>query len=321
MNQDSSGSFKLSVCLITYNHVSFIRQALDSVLKQQTHFLFEIVIGDDCSTDGTSQIVEEYLQRYPEIIRKNPIAKNVGMVANWVSTIQCCRGEYIAMLEGDDFWTNPYKLQEQVHLLNSNPAYSCCAHDVEVIIEQGCLAKDSLSHPDTSFEFTLEDVVLKPIFLQTASLVFRQDCIKTFPSWVDKRVKSIDIVLYMLLTNGENGYFLSKKMSAYRLHEGGISHSTWVVRKNRFEWDMLFIFNRFNDHTKKRFHSLFNNKTEQILLRLLQNNASDSRDYRRALFHLVKRKPMQYAPHLKGFLINQVLPRSFYRLYRKVKRA
>jgi glycosyltransferase involved in cell wall biosynthesis len=114
----------LSVCFITYNHEQYIRQALDSVLLQQVNFSMEVVIGNDCSTDGTTLIVQEYLEKYPDRIRLNPIESNIGMTANWLSTIQASKGKYIAMLEGDDYWTDVHKLQKQVDFLDANPDYS-----------------------------------------------------------------------------------------------------------------------------------------------------------------------------------------------------
>lgn len=119
---------KVSVCMTTYNHARFIAQALDSVLAQRTTFDYEIVIGEDCSTDGTRETVLRYWQQNPSRIRVLLAGKNLGVVRNTERTIQACRGDYIAMLEGDDYWTDVHKLQHQAELLDAEPdAFICGA--------------------------------------------------------------------------------------------------------------------------------------------------------------------------------------------------
>src|SRR3954463_15222753 len=108
---------KVSVAMITYNHAAFIAQALDSVLAQHTDFDFEIVIGDDASSDGTRKIIEEYQARWPKIIKPVFHQPNVGMMKNFRQTLERCSGDYIAILEGDDYWTNQNKLTLQVDYL------------------------------------------------------------------------------------------------------------------------------------------------------------------------------------------------------------
>lgn len=111
------GDVLLSVCLITYNQKQFIADSIESALMQQADFGVEIVIGDDCSTDGTREICEAYQQRYPDRIRMLPCGENVGLKKNFVNALSKCRGKYIAYLEGDDKWTSPNKLSIQVEVL------------------------------------------------------------------------------------------------------------------------------------------------------------------------------------------------------------
>ena len=105
---------KVSIAMVTYNHEKFIAKALDSVLMQRTDFDYEIVIGEDCSSDNTRNIVIEYKRRYPDNIVLFLNEKNLGMYGNCSQVFQACQGEYIAVLEGDDYWTSPDKLQKQV---------------------------------------------------------------------------------------------------------------------------------------------------------------------------------------------------------------
>lgn len=114
----------VSIVCITYNHEPYIRQAIDGFLMQETTFPYEIILADDCSTDGTSAICAEYAEEYPDLVRYLPSEKNVGGVENERRAIDVAQGEYVAVCEGDDFWTYPQKLQKQVEFLDAHPDYS-----------------------------------------------------------------------------------------------------------------------------------------------------------------------------------------------------
>lgn len=111
----------VSVKMITYNHAPFIAGAIEGVLRQKTDFPFELLIGEDCSTDGTREIVFEYQKKHPDIVRVITSDKNVGMNKNGLRTLRACRGKYTAFCEGDDFWQSPHKLQKQADYLESHP--------------------------------------------------------------------------------------------------------------------------------------------------------------------------------------------------------
>src|SRR4051794_11773039 len=123
------GPMKLTVAMITYNHEPFIAQALDSILMQQVSFDHEILIGEDCSTDRTREIVRAYRQRYPDKIRLQLPETNRGMMQNFVAVLAAARGDYVALLEGDDYWTAPDKLARQVAYLDAHPECAICFHD------------------------------------------------------------------------------------------------------------------------------------------------------------------------------------------------
>jgi glycosyltransferase involved in cell wall biosynthesis len=116
----------VSVCIITYNHAPYIAQTLDSVLAQKTDFPFEIVIGEDASPDSTRAICKEYEAKYPHIIRVLDTEKNMGVVPNFIRTAKACEGKYIAVLEGDDYWIDDYKLQKQAEILEEEDLCVMC---------------------------------------------------------------------------------------------------------------------------------------------------------------------------------------------------
>src|SRR5664280_1048957 len=126
----------VSVNMITYNHESYIVKAIEGVLKQKCNFKIELIIGEDCSTDNTAEIVKIYAQKYPEIIKARCNVLNMGMMTNAVKNLSECAGKYVAICEGDDYWTDPYKLQKQVDFLEANTDFVISHHNMKVIYEK-----------------------------------------------------------------------------------------------------------------------------------------------------------------------------------------
>ena len=127
---ESKNDILVSVCSITYNQAPYIRQCIDGILMQKTNFKYEVIIHDDCSTDGTTEIIREYAEKYPDLIV--PIFQSVNQYQNGNRSIMAtfvypkARGKYIAICEGDDYWTDPLKLQKQVDFLEEHPDYGMC---------------------------------------------------------------------------------------------------------------------------------------------------------------------------------------------------
>src|SRR5262249_39772783 len=119
----------------TYNHEAYVAQAIEGVLAQQADFPIELVIGEDCSTDNTRSICSTFAKRHPEVIVLLAQDKNLGLVANGRAVFRACRGQYLAMCEGDDYWTDPRKLQKQADLLDKHPSWSGCFHRTRTISE------------------------------------------------------------------------------------------------------------------------------------------------------------------------------------------
>lgn len=163
--------------MITYNHEEYIAQAIEGVLMQKTDFPFELVIGEDCSTDRTREIVLDYQKKYPEIIRVITSDKNVGMHKNGLRTNKACRGKYIAFCEGDDYWTDPLKLQKQVDFLERHPDCGLVHTEYDVLIDK--TGKRILNqHTRQSDHIPQGDVyeqLLYANFIATCSVCFRKD--------------------------------------------------------------------------------------------------------------------------------------------------
>lgn len=216
---------KVSVLCITYNHARFIRDALDGFVMQKTNFPFEVLIHDDASTDGTADIIREYTEKYPDIIK--PILQTENQWSrgvDFIGTFLCpkIRGQYVCLNEGDDYWTDPYKLQKQVDFMDAHTDYSVCFHPVRVVWDNG-------THPDSIFpskkhrfnKTTLElSDLLKHNFIQTNSVMYRwrHDCVSLRPIGILPG----DWYLHLLHAQVGKIGFISDIMSVYRRNDGGI---------------------------------------------------------------------------------------------------
>ena len=157
----------VSVCVITYNHCDYIRQCFDGILMQQTNFPFEIIVNDDCSTDGTAEIIKEYELNHPTLFKvtyqkENQYSKGVrGMFPKFC--FPRAKGKYIALCEGDDYWTDPLKLQKQVDFLESNLDYVLVCHQYRIM--DGCVGQSSCEWLQNITHFNFDFYILLDIFL------------------------------------------------------------------------------------------------------------------------------------------------------------
>ena len=157
-NVEKRGAAPLvSVILIAYNQRRYIRQAIESVLAQQTSFRYELLIGDDASDDGTDEIVSEYARAYPDIIRAFIRPENVGAARNAVLLLQQAEGEFIASLEGDDYWTDPQKLEKQAAFLKKSPGFIGCTSRMQCVDENGRIIRGKPEWIRQKRVFTLAD--------------------------------------------------------------------------------------------------------------------------------------------------------------------
>jgi len=222
---------------------------LDGALMQQTTFPFEIVIGDDASTDFTQKIIQEYSDKNPGRIRAFLHSENQGPSEpkefagrnNVLQLIKACKGEYVAMCEGDDYWTDPYKLQKQVDFLESHPDYAICHHNVEVIYEDGA-ASHLFNKSDQKLTSTIEDILEDKWFMATASWLYRNYFLTNdFADWHATAAAGDWAVIIQLASHGKIGY-LPETMGVYRKHSAGLSNihaqtnvRFWLNRKEMFE--------------------------------------------------------------------------------------
>lgn len=249
---------KVSVCMITYNHEHFIAQALDSILTQRVNFAYEIVIGEDCSSDRTREIVRMYQEKYPELIMPLFHSKNQGMLSNLVAALGRCRGEYVALLEGDDYWTDPDKLQLQVQYLDDHRESAICFHNALAVYEDGSQQPHTVRPRGQKAVSTLPDLLIDNI-IPTPSVVFRNRLFQAFPEWFFL-MKMGDWPLHVLNAQyGDIGY-LNRVMAVYRVHSGGAILSNGRFVMERASIDLLARLNEF-------FHYRYNREIRSGMAR------------------------------------------------------
>lgn len=211
---------KVSILVMTYNHGRFIEQALESILAQQVTFPYEILISEDCSTDGTREIVMAYQQRHPHLIRLLLSTTNLHSNAVVVRGFDAARGQYLAMLDGDDYWTSPQKLQRQVEFLDAHPECALCFHNVETHDEIGGRAPWRWTSERQRRITTVDDIWLGN-FIATCSVMFRLGLVGPLPAWYIDMFPITDWPLHILHAyHGTIGY-LDEVMGVYRLHQDG----------------------------------------------------------------------------------------------------
>lgn len=206
---------KLSVFIVTYNQEKYIRQCLDSILMQQVDFDYEVVIGEDHGTDGTRAICEEYAAKYPQI-RLLPLTENLGVAGNWRRVLLECKGEYIAMCEGDDYWLDDNKLHKQVDFLDRNPKYSGCFHNANTVDENGSVI-GQLHNGKMNVDYDFAQMT-GGWFVPTASICFRRsdDIIDSFSKLAKYSYLSADRLLVALISNEGKMAYSSEIMSVWR---------------------------------------------------------------------------------------------------------
>jgi glycosyltransferase involved in cell wall biosynthesis len=251
----SHRSFDLTVVVQTYNHAPFVRSALDSVLRQVTDCAYEIVITEDCSTDGTRDIVKRFAEAHPDRVRLLLSERNLN--SNYVMrrALQAVRGRYVALLDGDDLWTSGSKLQKQLDFLETHPDCSACFHNVNVVYEDGSVPShpfhmdapsQRLTMPLPNRISTLADIV-RGNFIQTCSVVLRSESLRRLPKWYDELWLE-DWSLYVVAAEHGNIGYLDEILATYRVHAG----SVWAAGRSLLQHldDVEMIAETYDAHNR-----------------------------------------------------------------------
>ena len=241
----------VSICCITYNHAQFIRKCLDGFLMQQTDFLVEILIHDDCSTDGTTEIIREYEAKYPNLIfplyeKENQYQQGKAAEIDFYN-YRRARGKYIAYCEGDDYWTDPLKLQKQVDFMEANPEYSVCFHDCTVYNTwNGEYIKRTKLCDNEDFDISVDDFLNGRNGIgQPLTMLFRMDVYDY--GWQKYHSRYCDTMEIMHLLLVGKGRFLFFNGGQYNMHSNGVSASQSDLDRS---WELCDDTRQMLDYTQ-----------------------------------------------------------------------
>jgi glycosyltransferase involved in cell wall biosynthesis len=302
----------ISIAVIAYNHERFIGDTFRGIAMQQFSGTIEIVIGDDCSPDRTRELARAFAEQHPNV-RLLFHERNLGMVGNWTATIDACQGRYIALCEGDDYWTDPLKLQRQFDLMEQHPEHSLCWHPVDVV-EEG--VQRAYPYAPGMEVATLEDIV-RSHFIPTCSVLFRNGLLQGWPDWIG-RVMSMDIALELMLAMHGTAVRIETVMGAYRQHPGGISKTPEHAMLGALR--LLFLLRQFNELSGHRCDAVIRERMceitrYQLKLDTVKQFANWPLRMRLFKYHL-------YATNANGFraVRHETYAHLFPELYQKIKR-
>ncbi|MDA9120662.1 glycosyltransferase [Flavobacteriales bacterium] len=213
----------VSACIITYNQQDYIAEAIKGALMQELDEPYEIVVSDDCSTDDTPKIIRELAKSDPRI-RVIERSKNLGMHLNWLEAINACSGEFIALCEGDDYWTDNRKLSKQLAVFQNDASVSCCFSDSSLLAEKSVNLRFNSYLQENEVDLTRTRFGINELsvsnFIPTCTVMFRKDGMLQLP---DEYFQSPYADWFVHLHNAIKGdfYLILEKTASYRLHENG----------------------------------------------------------------------------------------------------
>ncbi|MCB2295342.1 glycosyltransferase [Clostridium algoriphilum] len=261
-------SILVSINCITYNHEEYIADAIESFLMQKTDFNFKIVIGEDCSLDGTRKIIDDYIIKYPNKIKLITSDENVGAKENSRRVHENSNGKYIALCEGDDYWTDPLKLQKQVTYMENNPNCTLCFHSAD-IVRANKRKTGRITRPyDKCTICPTEDIIIGGgSFCPTQSLLYPKKLMDNPPEFLTS-VSVGDYPLQMLVSSFGYAYYIDEIMSSYRSGVKGSWTETSKTREKTLKHceEIILMLDGFDKYSNYKFTNSVNKTKLQVKL-------------------------------------------------------
>ncbi|WP_426483862.1 glycosyltransferase family 2 protein [Flavobacterium sp. 2] len=242
---------KISAIMTTYGHEKFIRQAIEGILVQECEFEVELIIANDCSPDRSDEIINDILENHPNKswIKYFRHEKNLGSMSNFLFALKECKGEFIALCEGDDYWTDPLKLQKQIDFLDENPDYVACFHKIEILKTDGTIVKDFITNVPENHE-TLEALAEFGNYIHTPSVVFKNNIIEL--PFEFKLTPIGDYFLYIMLAEHGKFKFIEEVMAVYRHGVGILSADDSILKSKKWIDCLVLIISCCKNQEIKR---------------------------------------------------------------------
>ncbi len=297
--------FRLSILLVTYNHKKYIRQALHSLIRQVIEGPLELVIADDGSSDGTLDIIREYEQENPRFQFKYlSNTSNLGITKNYQRGFAACSGEYVAVLEGDDYWVSPMKLQRQCDFLDAHWECDLCA--VNYLIYEEELAKFT---PRTTIGLgyrllSARQLIGDHLASNFSTCLYRKTALNALPHGLFE-ITSYDWIVNICVARRSLIGFLEEPMSVYRLHSGGVWTQKSNIDKLQAQLDLIPAYDALSSHI---FHSEFEMQARRLQKTIaayrIENIAGSS------VKHLIRISPnlWDYLPPILRTVVSAIIP-------------
>ncbi len=289
----------VSICMITYNQGKFIEQAIRSVLCQKTNFDFQLVVADDCSIDNTKDILNSLKFEFPDNLIVKLSHVNNGVHKNFASALNQCNGEYIALCDGDDYWTDPNKLQTQFDLMEANPDCAICFHNMEVQYE----SNEKPSHKSNRNQKEVTDIthLCAENYIYTASSFLRRIAMPAHPAWFASAMP-LDYPIFVLAARNGNIRYIDKTMGVYRIHGGGIWNPSG---RKRHYFKVYRTLKNLDAELKYKYTDIFRKRIARHEFDFLQQLLKEGRFGRARRYHaLLLRKYLNSAPRLYRYLLS-----------------
>ncbi len=308
----------VSIQCITYNHENYIRQAIEGFLSQETNFPFEVIIHDDASTDNTAKIIKEYEEQYPNIIipiyqTENQYSKKVDIQKTFVFPI--IKGKYIAICEGDDYWTDSTKLQKQYDFMEANPDYSLCVHTATFHYCNQLNRDYTFPEIEQSKEYSIEEIIMgdgdlfstNTVFVKREVLIDKPEC---FCAW-----SFGDYQLFMYSSMSGKVYCLADNMAVYNhAVEGSWSSRIWYNSEQKIKhiYDKIHMLENIDEYYDKQYHDIIDKKIIEDLCTIYETEENKEKLSEEPFRSMYKNRKIN---RVKGKLITK-----FPHLYKTMKR-
>lgn len=271
--KENEEKIKVSVTLIAYKHGAYIRKCLDSIFSQKVNFRYEVIIADDCSNDGTKEILEEYKNKYPDILVPIVHEKNLGASQNVMSVWPYIRGEYIALSESDDFWTDDRRLQKQVDFLDTHPEYVAIGSNYYDVDAEGKNPEPHMLKWEVNKSYSLKDYLNKGYTVHINTLMIRNVIPfhdSDFKNFYSQFPTMGDTIYFVLLYDKGNIFVLPDVMHAHRSGEGNATSFSYGQRTKAAEYCDMYraIVNGTNNYLGNKYNleGLIANRVGNIIL-------------------------------------------------------
>lgn len=297
--------FLVNIVMVTYNQENYITQAIESVLMQKTDFCYQLIIGEDYSTDKTRNICIEYSKRYPEKIKLILHSSNLGLVKNYKTVFEACNAKYIAILEGDDYWIDKFKLQKQVDILENDSKVGL-VHAGYFVLTTGKLKKHIIPKYSKKKGAIYNDLI-KSNYIGPLTAIFRKELIDKYADFqvmITENYSTIDYALWLEISYHSKVEYLNETVAVYRKEKGSVSIPTEFSKVEIFyntKTKMLQYFDKKYSTNKKSLIDAYNSMYYGLMLKSIHYNSLDKTQY-----YLSKCKPRGMVEHVRCLIARRI---------------